>query len=370
MRNYYELEAMKYWAPTFAMTPETKRQHLEQMINSGEYIFSRKWDGNFTKAVISSERSVLQTRGISKVTGTFSELQDKVFFWEDVVNAFQSGTTVLLGELVLPGGIDRDVGAIARCLTEKAIARQKDKKLEWYIFDVLAYDGIDLIDTPIEQRITYISDAVKRINNPLVHAVKYYPMDEKFFDILNDIFRMNGEGVVCYKKGITYTPGKRSSAWTTCKVKQEISTEIDCFIINTVPPIRDYTGKDMATWTFWENEKTGERLIGELYEEYILGKALRPITKGYYYGWPGAITVGVYDKNNNIYELCNVAGLTEEFKEQLKNNFQEWYMCPVTIGGMMVSDTKTSLSIRHPYLRSIRKNDIDIKDCTLEKILS
>jgi len=50
-------------------------------------------------------------------------------------------------------------------------------------------------------------------------------------------------------------------------------------------------------------------------------------------------------------------------------------MCPLTIGGMMVSTAQaendgTGISIRHPYIKSIRKNDINPKDCTLSKILS
>ena len=60
---------------------------------------------------------------------------------------------------------------------------------------------------------------------------------------------------------------------------------------------------------------------------------------------------------------------------QFRDNFDEWYMCPLTIGGMMVSTAQaesdgTGISIRHPYIKSIRKNDIDPKDCTLSKILS
>ena len=66
---------------------------------------------------------------------------------------------------------------------------------------------------------------------------------------------------------------------------------------------------------------------------------------------------------------------TKDFKTELRDNFDEWYMCPLTIGGMMVSTAQaesdgTGISIRHPYIKSIRKNDIDPKDCTLAKILS
>lgn len=375
MTNYFEMGIMRYWAPTSAMDSTTRRQHLEQMAASGKYLWSQKYDGNFSRGVITKDRNALQTRGISKTTQTYGELQDKVFFWDSVVNAFQNGDTVILGELYLPGGIDRDVGAIARCLVDKARARQKDRKLEWRIFDVLVLDGKDMINTPIEERITHIPEVVARINNPLVHGIEYHEMTEQFFDDINEIFARGGEGVVCYKKGTAYTPGKRSSAWTTMKVKQEISADIDCFILSTEPAIRNYTGKEIGTWQFWENTRTSEKSIGSYFENYQLGEPYEPISKGYYYNVPGAIYTGVYDNNGNIIPLCKVAGLTDEFKEQLRDNFNEWYMAPLTLGGMMVSDARAAkdgvgISIRHPYIKSIRKDDLNPEDCTLAKILS
>ena len=90
MTDYFSMGVQKYWAPTSAMDPEVKRQHLEQMAASGMYLWSEKFDGNFTRAVITPDRAALQTRGISKVTGTYSELQDKVFFWNSIINAFKS----------------------------------------------------------------------------------------------------------------------------------------------------------------------------------------------------------------------------------------------------------------------------------------
>lgn len=373
--NYFELGVQKYWAPTSSMSAETRRQHLEQMAISGNYLWAEKFDGNFSRGVITSERSALQTRGISRVTGTYSELQEKVFFWDSVVNAFQHGDTVILGELYLPGGIDRDVGSISRCLPEKARARQKDHKLEWRIFDVLVLDSVDMINSPIEERISHIPEVVKRINNPLVQGIEYHEMTENFFEELNEIFARKGEGAICYKKGIAYTPGKRSSAWTTCKVKQEISADIDAFIIGVEEPTHSYTGKDISSWTFWENTRTNEKVYGEYFGEYQIGGPYIPITKNYYYNWPGAMYLGVYKNDGNIVKLCKVAGLTEELKTELRDNFDEWYMCPITIGGMMVSTAQADengigISIRHPYIKAIRKNDIDPKDCTLEKIIS
>ena len=49
-------------------------------------------------------------------------------------------------------------------------------------------------------------------------------------------------------------------------------------------------------------------------------------------------------------------------------------MCPLTLGGMMVSTAQANedgigISVRHPYIKNIRKEDLTPSDCTLSKIL-
>lgn len=391
--KYHEMEPMKYWAMPPSMDRQTRKNYIEKMINSGDYIFSRKYDGNWARAVITSEKQALQTRGISKVSGTYGEIQDKVFFWEDICNSFTKDT-VFLGEVYLNGGIDKDVGSITRCLSQKAKSIQdenfykeicktykfsakdrrdiegnsfKNQKLSFRVFDVLVYEGLDLMNSPIEERIKYIEKVVKQINNPLVRGLKYFEMDENFFEQLARIFADDGEGVVCYKKNSLYIPGKRGPhSWDTVKIKQEISQDIDCFIYGIEPAVRDYTGKEIENWKFWQDIKTDEKLFGEYFSKYRLGTTnLEPISKGYYYGWPGAIYCAVWDENHEPIILCKCAGLTEEFKEELKNNYDNYHMMPIKITGMMVSGDN---SIRHPKLVSIRDNDISVDDCTLSKI--
>lgn len=393
--NYFEMPPMKYWSMPSTMDKITKKSHLEKMILSKDYIYGLKSDGNFGRAIITPSKKVLQSRGVSKITGSYSELQDKVFFWENICNAFEKDT-VILGEIYLEGGIDRDVNSICRCKSEKAKSIQdeeyyreiiktvkfsaKDKrdiegnafrntKLTFRIFDVLAYEGEDIMSYPIEERVKYISEVVKKINHPLVRGVKYHEMDEDFFDNLARIFSAGGEGVVCYRKGAIYIPGKRGpSAWDSVKVKRELQDSIDCFICGVEPPIREYTGKYLGDWQYWENAQTGEKLFGSYFSSYQLGELnIEPITKSYFNDWPGAIKCGVFDKNNDIYVLCKCSGLTEDFKEELKNNYNQYHMMPIKITGMAIS-TSEGLSVRHPKLVSLRENDIELKDCSLEKI--
>ena len=374
--DYFTSEPMKYWACSSTMTPEAKRRKLEQMIEGGNYMFGLKTDGNWSRAVITPKRSALQTRGISTVTKTYGEIQEKVKFFRDIYAAFDRGDTVILGEVYLPGAIDKDVGSVLRCLAPKALERQKVNPLRWRIFDVLALDGKDLMNTHFEERIKLIPEVVNRIHSPLVEGVTYYEMDETFFDKMGEIFAAGGEGCVCYKKDSIYIPGKRGPhAWDTVKVKQEISSEIDAFITGIVAGEKLYTGKDLATWQLWENHRTGEKVVGSYFGEYQQGGAYVPVTKNYFYNWPAAIQVSVYDRNGNEVPLCKVSGLTEDFKSSLRDEPEKWIGCPVTIGGMMVSSAKADsegngISIRHPLLKRIREGDLNKEDCTLAKIFN
>lgn len=391
--KWNESEPMKYWSFPSSMDKETRQSHIDRMSMSGEYLFSQKYDGNWARAIVSTDYNGLQTRGISKTTGNYGEIQDKVFFWDSIVNAFHNDT-VILGEVYLNGGVDKSVGSMLRSKADKAKSIQsneyykeaqkrikfsaKDKrdiegnefrnqKLTFRIFDILCYEGENLMDAPLEKRIQYIQRAVDKINSPLVHGIKYEEMDSTFMDKLYEIFNKGGEGVVCYKKTMLYEPGKRR-AWDTLKVKRELQDSIDCFICGTEPPIREYTGKDLANWMYWEDIRTGNKIYGNHFLDYQLGQNnLEPITKSYYNGWCGAIKCGVLDKNNEVYILCKCSGLTEDFKEELKNNYNQYHMMPIKITGMAIS-TSEGLSVRHPKLVSLRDNDIELKDCSLEKI--
>lgn len=368
MTDFYNMEPMHYWAHPSNMSAEVFTERLRLLADTGQYLASEKMDGNWSRGIINPEgRSILQSRGISKATGTFGELQEKVIWWPQVEKAF-SKLTVLLGEIYLPGGIDRDVGAILRSLPPRALKLQEDKQLEWRLFDVLAYEGEELFDKPLEERIKYLPKAVAAINCPSIKALTYREMDDKFFDWINNIFARGGEGAVCTLKTAPYTPDKRP-AWQTVKVKQEIGADVDAFITRPEPAIAEYTGKEIATWEYWQDMKTGEKFNEPLYTEYRLGhRILRPITKNYYYGWPGAVYCAVLDNTGNTIEICKVAGLTDEMKKDMTNNWANWKDRCLALGGMMISTAGTTPSIRHPYIKSIR-DDLNKKDCTLEKII-
>lgn len=366
--DFLNREPTKYWAMGANLNAAAQKQKIDNLLATGEYIFSEKIDGNLIRAVCGPNACVLQTRGVSKKTGTYGEVQDKVFFSDAMANAF-ADVTVLLGELYMDGGVDKDVGAIARCDAAKAIKRQQsdpDKVLRYYIFDVLCYEGEDLTKVPVSERIKYLPKAAEKINSDLVGYAKYYTAKtETFWKHVNAILDRGGEGVVMYKNTMLPCEG-RTPAWTTIKVKQTIEDGIDCFVYGTEPAEERYTGKDVENWCYWMNAKTGERIYGAFYNEFFCGSPLIPISKGYYFEWPGAIKCAVWDENHEPRVICKCAGLTENMKTELRDNYDDWHMRPIKITGMMVSD---DCSVRHPKLINVRDGDISLEDCTLAKML-
>jgi len=364
MTNWYVSEPMKYWAFPSSYSTLKKEIELKNFIASHNYCFSQKWDGNWSRAIINHEKGcVLQTRGISVTTGTYGEVQTKVTWWDSVTSAF-TNETVILGEIYVDGGVDRDVGSLLRCLPEKAIARQKDKPAKWRVFDVLCYEGEDISALPIVERIKYIPYVIARINNPLVTGNKYYEVDDTFYDKLSAIFEAGGEGVVMWRKDGAYQPGKRT-ARLTCKVKKELEKEADVLCIGLVRAVREYTGKDVENWTYWENLKTGELLKGYHYQDYISNHSYEPVSKGYFYGWPGAIRCGALKEDGTVAHVCDVSGLTEELKTNLRDNFHDYLMKPMKVTAMEVTPDG---SLRHPRFLGFR-DDINTGDCTLSKII-
>ena len=363
---------MKYWAMGASLSSAEKRAKLDTLVHSHAFLCSVKKDGNWGRVVWEDGECILQSRTTSKKTGEYSDLTDKVLFMDDISKAFED-TTVLLGEIYLtePTATAREVGTILRCLGPKAIDRQKKAEpLHFYIFDCLVYNGIDLTDAPITERIKYLPQAAAAINSPLVEYAKYYEVNEDtFYDRLTAVFNAGGEGMVLYKKDMRPCQD-RTAAWDTVKVKRELEFDVDVFISGTAAGDKEYKGGLLPTWQLWQNSRTGELVRGNYYTEYSQGGCYEPVSKTYFFGLPGSIECSVYDNEGNAKVLCYCSNLTDEFRCALRDHLDDYIGRPARISGMMISEDKNgNISLRHPKFLELR-DDIDAADCQLSKLLA
>ncbi len=360
--DFGEMDCMKYYAPPSSWTEEKKKATARERIFSGDWYAAEKMDGFFGKLVKDEDGNILLYSRSRGVNGEYANKKD----WVPQLNSFfeelPSGTC-LLGELYLPTKPgSKNVQTILGCLKEKAIDRQNSgEKINFYVFDCLAYNGISYMKKSYEFR----TEAVKNINttNQYVRIAKYYNGIE-LWNQLQLILARGGEGmVIMYKDGL-YEPGKRPSK-TTLKVKKELENAIDCFFTGkTMAPTKLYTGKEIENWQYWYNEKSGEYLQGTLYRDSTLDGCLTPVTKNFFNHWAGSLEIGVFDEKENIIPIGWLSGITEDMRANPKN----YAFKPMEVTAMEMDYSNTVPTLRHGKIKCWRE-DLDLKkDCLLSKL--
>ena len=149
------------------------------------------------------------------------------------------------------------------------------------------------------------------------------------------ILNTGGEGMVLKKRDAIYYPGKRP-AWTAIKFKQ--MDDVDLVCTRTIPATRNYTGKELDTWPYWE---AGIR-----------------VTKPYALGWKTAIEIGCYAADDKtIVSIGTVSsGLTDEMREGLAKHPEEYIGKVCELAGM--EKDREAHTLRHFHFRQLRPEKI------------
>ena len=373
MTDYMSGIPMKYFSPSKVMTDTQYKMRIEKMKSSGEYLYSRKYDGVLARGVVNQDgKNALQLRNISRKTGVFSEVHQKVLWWNDVERAF-SDTTVIIGELYQPTKHEKDVAAIMRSLWTKARVKQSDNPIQWRVFDVLCYEGTDLMDVPMGERHKYIKKVVSRINNPLVIAVEYREMDDKFDMELAKIYAEKGEGAVAYRKSSVYKFGSYGpNPYDTLKIERHLDTKINTIIYDVIrPSASDIIKEDeLPTHQYWMDQKTNVKIDGDYFLDYCKGNSgIVPITKDYFYNTPTGVCCGVYDKDGAIRPIIIFRNLAEQLKVELRDHYSKFYHRPMIISvSSLALKEDGNIELRNAVPLGVNDN-VDPHDCTFDRLL-
>ena len=371
--DFGEMEAMKYYAPPSTWSDEKKRENARMKIYSGEWYGAQKFDGYFAKLIKDEDGNIILYSRSRGVNGKFADKHEWVPHLNSFFDALPMGTC-LLGELYLPSQPgSRNITTIMGCLKEKAIARQeKGEKLHFYIFDCLAYAGKSWMSYPARKRFAFVDDF--GIGNEYTTHAKYV-CGADLNILLQEILARGDEGVVITHKDGLYEPGKRPSK-TTLKIKKELKQTIDCFFTGIgSAPTKEYTGKEIETWKYWQHQMTGVKIEAEMYKEYKAGCPLIPVTKGFYHGWAGSLEIAVF--RHKVGSQCKINGVVYEDTEvfpigwlsglpdEMKADPKKFAFKPIEVTAMEYDSWNHSL--RHGKMVGWRK-DLTLNDCTLDKI--
>lgn len=334
------IEPMRIW-----QLPDDKEYMLSEICKSGNYFAQEKIDGYWYQYEKTDNNSYLFSRNISVQTGYLTEKGANVPHIMQALEVLPANTT-LIGEIYYPGRTSKTVTTIMGCLSEKAIERQKDNPIHFYVHDIIMYDGVDLINVTAEFRYKTLEKIWEK------HGLNDSPylklatlIEEDIEDKIAEILAAGGEGVVLKKRDLPYYPGKKP-AWSAIKVKQVDFADVVCMGFEDAT--KEYTGKEIDSWQYW-----------------IDGQA---VTKGYYYGWKTSMRVGAYDDNGELREIGTVSsGWTDNDRERMATNPEE-YLGHVFEISMMQKD-KSAKTFRHARVMR-KRDDKPAKDCILSEIFS
>lgn len=361
------IEPMLIWK-----LPAGKESMLSEVCSNGEYFLEEKIDGAFYQFVKTENHSYLFGRTVSKLSGILTEKSDNVPHLKEALSCLPAGT-ILIGEIYVPGGTSKDTVSIMGCLPPLAIKRQEKEPIHYYVHDIIAYDTVNLIDSPADLRYKILAAIWKKHNLDQYSFLRLATrVDEDMEAEISRILKSGGEGAVLKKKDYPYTPGKRP-AWSTIKVKQMDSIDLIC--TGFCDATKEYTGKELATWEYWEErgeqsqdgEYTWLLSEGRYYEDYLHNPHIyRPVTRPYFLGWKTAIRIGAYNDKGELVDLGTVSsGLTDDNKREMTENPDLWLGHVVALDCMQID--KKEHTLRHPVFKC-KRDDKDAKDCVISEI--
>ena len=217
-------------------------------------------------------------------------LQDMSAMFPDLAAAFENleiETIICEGEAIV---YDPNTGTFSKF--QETVKRKrkhgieeaiKDFPLQVFIFDIMYFNGMDVMHLTHVQR-RELLNTIFNLTNPLVHVIeeKFVSTGKELEDYFNANISSGLEGLVVKRPDAIYKPGKRNFNWIKLKRQEEghLEDTIDCVILGY------YTGE-------------GKRV---------------------HFG-VGAFLVGIYNKNEDRFEtIAKIGtGLKDEDWKDLKH---------------------------------------------------
>lgn len=171
------------------------------------WIYEIKWDGYRAIAMCNEGEVNIISRNNKSFNEKFYPIYDAVKAWS--INAVVDGEIAVLNE----SGISH-FGSLQNWRSEA------DGELIYYVFDILWFDGHDLMNLPLTER--------REILRQLLPEEGSIRMSENFqasgSDFLEVASNMGLEGIIAKKENSTYHPGDRTRDWL--KIKANFRHEV------------------------------------------------------------------------------------------------------------------------------------------------
>jgi bifunctional non-homologous end joining protein LigD len=181
---------------------------VDEPFDDPDWQYEVKWDGYRALAFINKGEVEIFSRNNKSFNEKFYPIHK--LLQEADINAVLDGEILVLDEKGRS-----NFGDLQNWRSEA------DGELVYYVFDLLWYDGKDLMDLPLTQRQAILKDILPANDDSLRVSKVFNANGIEFFQAAE---KMQLEGIIAKKKSSTYSPDNRSKQWLKVKVhkRQEV----------------------------------------------------------------------------------------------------------------------------------------------------
>jgi bifunctional non-homologous end joining protein LigD len=188
---------------------------IDEPFNDPQWLYEVKWDGYRALATLSNSAVELISRN-NIPFDAYYPINEVLKSWK--MNAVIDGELLVLNE----HGIS-DFGALQNWRSEA------DGQLVYYVFDILWYEGKNLMNMPLEQRLAILKEVMPANDDRVRLSQVFKTRGIDFFDAAE---KLGLEGIIAKKADSLYASGLRSKEWLKIKVQRRQEVIIAGFTKN------------------------------------------------------------------------------------------------------------------------------------------
>jgi bifunctional non-homologous end joining protein LigD len=162
-----------------------------------------KWDGYRALGYVNKGTVDIKSRNLKSFNEKFYPVYEALKKWK--INIIVDGEIVVVNDKGIPDFSDL-----------QGWRSEADGHLNYYLFDILWYDGMDLMGLPLTERRTILRSVIPK--NSLIKISETFDASGSEFFALAD--KMGLEGIMAKKATSLYTPGLRTKEWLKIKTEK------------------------------------------------------------------------------------------------------------------------------------------------------
>ncbi|MGX5689769.1 DNA ligase D [Arcticibacter tournemirensis] len=181
---------------------------VDEPFDDPDWVYEVKWDGYRALAFIKGGEVELMSRNKKSFNEKFYPLYHILKQWN--INAVFDGEIMVLN--------DKGVSNFSSLQNWRSEA---DGDLVFYVFDILWYDGKNLMELPLSQRQAILKEVLPLADDRIRLSEVFSANGTEFFHAAQ---RMGLEGIIAKKADSSYMPDFRSREWLKIKIhkRQEV----------------------------------------------------------------------------------------------------------------------------------------------------